>query len=238
MNNLEDTVQLTAWIYKNLLPLINLDDYEEFIMQLTATLLDSNMIGPKEYEPYLSKFVIESKQLLKKQMIQEKTKAIEKAQETDEDKNSYNRYNDSDKDFGNSKLSLYATLLLPFWDTNPQVPQIITQMLSSNDRRMKYNTAILLLRNKRPLADSLLAEIADRVAIMYKGEIVEQGSMETIFKNASHTYTKALIACRPALHPKGEKLPTVSDYLERTNETELELGSRNPILQPVQVFRF
>ena len=74
----------------------------------------------------------------------------------------------------------------------------------------------------------VVAEIADRVAIMYKGEIVEQGSMETIFKNASHTYTKALIACRPAMHPKGEKLPTVSDYLERTNEKELEPGNGKP----------
>lgn len=59
----------------------------------------------------------------------------------------------------------------------------------------------------------VVAEIADRVAIMYKGELVEQGSARTIFRNASHPYTKALIACRPALHPKGEPLPTVADFL-------------------------
>jgi peptide/nickel transport system ATP-binding protein len=64
----------------------------------------------------------------------------------------------------------------------------------------------------------VVAEIADRVAIMYKGEIVEEGTVQTIFKNASHPYTKALIACRPAHHPKGERLPTVSDYLG-TKET-------------------
>jgi len=156
MNNLEDTVQLTARIYKNLLPLINLDDYEQPIMGLTATLLDSSMIDAKEYETYLSKFIIEAKQLLKKQLIQEKTKAIEKAQETEEDKKSYNRYDRSENDYGNNKLSLYATLLLPFWDKSPQVPQIITQMLSSNDKRLKYNTTILLLRNKRSVPDSML----------------------------------------------------------------------------------
>jgi len=60
----------------------------------------------------------------------------------------------------------------------------------------------------------VVAEIADRVAIMYKGEIVEQGIAKTIFEGAQHPYTKALIACRPVLHPKGERLPTVSDFLE------------------------
>lgn len=79
----------------------------------------------------------------------------------------------------------------------------------------------------------VVAEIADRVAIMYKGEIVEQGTTQTIFKNASHPYTKALIACRPALHPKGEKLPTVDDYVgsqtaaDRTENTEHRKQNRS-----------
>jgi peptide/nickel transport system ATP-binding protein len=64
----------------------------------------------------------------------------------------------------------------------------------------------------------VVAEIADRVTILYKGEIVEQGTTETIFKNAQHPYTKALIACRPALHPKGEKLPVIADYLSGDNK--------------------
>ena len=51
----------------------------------------------------------------------------------------------------------------------------------------------------------VVAEIADRVAIMYKGEIVEQGDVHSIFHNAQHPYTKALIACRPAMHPKGAR---------------------------------
>ncbi|MGZ8545242.1 MAG: ABC transporter ATP-binding protein, partial [Flavisolibacter sp.] len=66
----------------------------------------------------------------------------------------------------------------------------------------------------------VVAEIADRVAIMYKGEIVEQDLAHKIFKNPEHAYTKALIACRPAMHPKGEKLPVVSDFLEPREKTE------------------
>ena len=74
----------------------------------------------------------------------------------------------------------------------------------------------------------VVAQIADRIAIMYKGEIVEEGTVQTIFKTAVHPYTKALIACRPALHPKGESLPTVSDFLAkeetgvRSRETRVE----------------
>ncbi|HUC83148.1 MAG TPA: ABC transporter ATP-binding protein [Flavisolibacter sp.] len=80
----------------------------------------------------------------------------------------------------------------------------------------------------------VVAEIADRVAIMYKGELVEQGTAQTIFRTASHPYTKALIACRPALHPKGERLPTVADFLsEQKNHytTNALPAIPNPTLQ-------
>lgn len=62
---------------------------------------------------------------------------------------------------------------------------------------------------------SIVAEIADRVAIMYKGEILEQNTTREIFRAPQHPYTKALLACRPAMHPKGERLPVVDDFLNR-----------------------
>jgi peptide/nickel transport system ATP-binding protein len=69
----------------------------------------------------------------------------------------------------------------------------------------------------------VVKEIADRVAIMYKGEIVEQNSSKIIFSQAQHPYTKALIACRPALHPKGERLPVVSDFLQQKGTAQPQL---------------
>ena len=60
----------------------------------------------------------------------------------------------------------------------------------------------------------VVADIADRVAVMYKGEIVEQNIASALFSNPQHPYTKALLACRPMLHPKGERLPVVSDFME------------------------
>lgn len=59
----------------------------------------------------------------------------------------------------------------------------------------------------------LVSEIADDVVVMYKGEVVENGLVEKVLRQPSHPYTKALIACRPILHPKGSRLPTVADFM-------------------------
>ena len=66
----------------------------------------------------------------------------------------------------------------------------------------------------------VVSEIADKIAVMYKGEIVETNSIKEIFINPQHPYTKGLLACRPIFHKKGERLPVVSDFLE-DNESEL-----------------
>src|SRR6185436_14051490 len=59
----------------------------------------------------------------------------------------------------------------------------------------------------------VVSEIADRIAVMYKGNIVETNSRKEIFENPQHPYTKGLLACRPVFHKKGERLPVVSDFL-------------------------
>jgi peptide/nickel transport system ATP-binding protein len=64
----------------------------------------------------------------------------------------------------------------------------------------------------------VVAEIADRTIVMYKGEIAEQNTVQQIFTNPQHPYTKGLLACRPILHEKGKRLPVVSDFLEMKSE--------------------
>jgi len=63
---------------------------------------------------------------------------------------------------------------------------------------------------------SLVSEIANRVLVMYKGEIVEQGAAHQIFKNPQHNYTKALIASRPSLEVRVKRLPTIQNFLDNT----------------------
>ncbi|MCB0402041.1 MAG: ABC transporter ATP-binding protein [Flavobacteriales bacterium] len=59
----------------------------------------------------------------------------------------------------------------------------------------------------------VIAELADKVVVMYKGKIVEQGSVLDIFTNPQHPYTKGLLACRPPLNRRLTWLPTVSDFM-------------------------
>lgn len=63
---------------------------------------------------------------------------------------------------------------------------------------------------------SLVSEIADRILVMYKGEIVEQGSTDKIFNKPDHIYTKALINSRPSLETRLKKLPTIQDFLKQS----------------------
>ncbi|MEO5681142.1 MAG: ABC transporter ATP-binding protein [Chitinophagaceae bacterium] len=58
----------------------------------------------------------------------------------------------------------------------------------------------------------VVAEIADKVVVMYKGNIVETGAVKQVMQNPQHPYTRGLLACRPILHTKGERLPVVSDF--------------------------
>ncbi|MCC6582774.1 MAG: ABC transporter ATP-binding protein [Chitinophagales bacterium] len=60
----------------------------------------------------------------------------------------------------------------------------------------------------------VIAEIADRVVVMYKGKIVEQGTVLEIFSNPKHPYTKGLLACRPPLEKRLSKLPVIADFME------------------------
>ena len=90
------------------------------------------------------------------------------------------------------------------------VQKSILQLIKSLVR--EQNTGVLFITHDL----GIVYEFADRAAIMYRGEIIEQNSVDEIFHHPQQAYTKALLACRPAKHPKGEKLPVVSDYLEDT----------------------
>ncbi len=67
---------------------------------------------------------------------------------------------------------------------------------------------------------SLVSEIADKVLVMYQGNVVEQGSVLQIFKTPRHSYTRALLAARPVLDKRLAKLPTIAS---------LENGKFKPI---------
>ncbi len=69
----------------------------------------------------------------------------------------------------------------------------------------------------------VIAEIADDVIVMYKGKIVEQGTVVDIFSDPKHPYTRSLLACRPPLQTRLRKLPTVVDFMREENGQIIEL---------------
>ncbi|MBO7494316.1 MAG: ABC transporter ATP-binding protein [Bacteroidales bacterium] len=58
----------------------------------------------------------------------------------------------------------------------------------------------------------VMAEVADRTLVMYKGDIVEENNVREIFLNPKNPYTKQLIACRPSMNQRLKTLPKVSDF--------------------------
>jgi peptide/nickel transport system ATP-binding protein len=63
----------------------------------------------------------------------------------------------------------------------------------------------------------VIKEIADRVMVMYKGEIVEEANTPNLFDHPSHPYTKGLLACRPSPNQHLKKLPIVADFFDAEN---------------------
>jgi peptide/nickel transport system ATP-binding protein len=68
----------------------------------------------------------------------------------------------------------------------------------------------------------VVADVADKIVVMYQGEIVEQGKTPDILTCPKHNYTRALLACRPLANLKGKKLPVVADFLSSDSGGEGE----------------
>ena len=80
----------------------------------------------------------------------------------------------------------------------------------------------------------VVAEIADRVLVMYKGEIVEQNSVKEIFSHPVHPYTQALLACRPVNHERGKRLPVVADFLNLVSKPAITNSEKTATNTPKQ----
>ena len=96
---------------------------------------------------------------------------------------------------------------------------------------------------------ALVSEIADRVLVMYKGSIVENGAVNDIFHHPKHTYTKALLSSKPSLDVRLKRLPTIKDFMEGNPKAETvsrenrqsnhhSLYSKAPLLELVDVGKY
>ncbi|GIO19950.1 ABC transporter ATP-binding protein [Oceanobacillus oncorhynchi subsp. incaldanensis] len=73
------------------------------------------------------------------------------------------------------------------------------------DLKEETNMSMLLITHDL----GVVAEVADRVVVMYAGKVVEQGTVEEIFANPKHPYTKGLLQAKPVLGSRKKKLYTI-----------------------------
>jgi peptide/nickel transport system ATP-binding protein len=110
-----------------------------------------------------------------------------------------------------------------------RILQLLRELCAEN------NTGLIFITHDLGVVN----EIADRVMVMYRGEVVEEGDVNHILKFAEKPYTKALIACRPKLSGNPVRLPVVGEMLtERISgtlsESTKERHDLNDIILSVQ----
>jgi len=82
--------------------------------------------------------------------------------------------------------------------------------------QVKYQMSIIFISHDL----GVISDIADDILVMYKGEIVELGSAKQVLFESQHAYTKGLLNCRPELNLLNDRLPILSDFLEKSKKYE------------------
>ncbi len=83
-----------------------------------------------------------------------------------------------------------------------------------SELQQRYGMSLLFITHDL----GVIAEVADRVVVMYRSNKVEEGLTRELFQNASHPYTRGLVACRPALDSNPRRLLTVADFMTPAGE--------------------
>ena len=141
-----------------------------------------------------------------------------------------NRYNDYPHQFsGGMKqrvviaiaLACNPKLLIADEPTTALDVTIQAQVLDlMNNLKKKMNTSMILITHDL----GVVAEVCDKVAIIYAGEIVEYGTLEQIFLNPMHPYTKGLFSSIPNMEQKVHRLTPIPGMMP--DPTELPDGCK------------
>lgn len=88
-----------------------------------------------------------------------------------------------------------------------------------NDLRTDFGMSLIFISHDL----GVVSAVADEVAVMYKGEIVETGLTSNIFNHPQHPYTQGLLACRPPLDVRLSRLPEIQDFMDSENKEDFHL---------------
>jgi len=156
----EDSLKLAARLFPEILNLTTIEDFKLPVRALLASLTDSNYVKPEVYEDYVGNIYFDAKIALKK--IQNANE-ISSQNVTDED----SEYSNNNRYAGSysQDMDVYVNLLAPYYDKNPNLPAFFNKLLSLNNEYVKMSTALALVKQNKPVADSVWTGIAKNKAM-------------------------------------------------------------------------
>ncbi len=157
-DNLADSLPLSKLLFPQLLQLSSLADYKENISNLLVSLVDSGHVKGADYAAFFPGIFIDAKVAWKKQQAKEEKimEANNKKDPADED-DVVEVYSGSSNGYS---LNNYAVLLMPFYESNKNIPTFFDRLLKSKDEVLRINIAALLLRNNKAVPDSIFYLLA------------------------------------------------------------------------------
>ncbi|HEX9511450.1 MAG TPA: TraB/GumN family protein [Puia sp.] len=173
--DLEDSLPLARTLFPDLLQLSTVDDYKDNILSLLSTLVDSGYLNGADYESHFPQLYFDAKIQWKKQEGRDE-RQLQKKEEDNGDEAAGNEGEGAGNQ--DSQLDDYAILLMPFYDKNPTVPHFFNKLLQSKDASLRLSTSALLLRNNKPVADSIIRALA--VSDLYRSRLLK--SLEAIHR--------------------------------------------------------
>ena len=87
--------------------------------------------------------------------------------------------------------------------------------------QQKYGTSIIFITHDL----GVIAQVADDIMVMYRGHVVEQGSVSDILHHPQQPYTQGLLACRPPIDSRPHRLPTVEEFMK--GQSDIVAGVQN-----------
>jgi uncharacterized protein YbaP (TraB family) len=192
-----DSLELVETLFPEVLQLTSIPEYEKDIVNTLITLVDSNKIASKDYEGYSTKVLFDAKIELKKKLVeQEKLAKKEFEKDPDEEDETGTTYNSSYNSTSSNMMD-YITLLLPFYEKNSAVPNLINKIWQLKDDKLKENLLFKMIEKGKSYPDTLINYFANkeeyRGYLYYRLHKLKQGDLFPVKYNKQATMATAFL---------------------------------------------
>ncbi|MDB5232019.1 MAG: lipoprotein [Chitinophagaceae bacterium] len=160
--SLSGDTALAKILLPGVLQLTSIDDYKQAVYNFLFTLSDSAALQKKDYAPAYTQLYFEVQSLLKKQQLKEQRKEQNAGTASASFDDNQSRFLNAMN--VNSRVTSFAQLLIPFYDEKAALPKLFNDLLHVKDTITQVQLATLLLKNNKPVPDSVITAIAAKDA--------------------------------------------------------------------------